>query len=288
MSKVQIETHHIQSNTAYQIPFYWFCNEKAKVNLVLMAALGVPARFYLPLAETLHKHGVNVLLLEQRGHGKSALRAKRHQNYGFKETLQEDIPLAISWLEKHSPDKPLYLMGHSLGGHYAVMCSALFPNKLSGIILAACGTPWFFAFKGKTRLQLRLLCFLIPLFEKLLGYYPGDKLGFGGREASRLMRDWLALAKHNVYCAIGMDQDFEKAIPQFSGRVLSLRMANDDFAPEAAMNAVSDKLSSATIEKRVLSSHDIGDKADHFRWVKNPECAVEHIISWIDVKDEHE
>lgn len=270
----------IASNNEYLVPVRWLPAENPHDNIVLMAALGVQARFYLPLAIALRDGGFNVALIEQRGHGDSSLRASRDTDFGFRDALVDDIPAVIDWLTTHAPGLRCLLMGHSLGGHYAAITAGRLPEHVQGVILVACGSPWIDAFSGKTRRQLQVLVKLIPLFGSLLGYYPGDRLGFGGREARTLMNDWLALAKTNVYSAFGLNADLDAGIAQYTGPVLSLRMTDDPFAPEAAMAAVTGKFSSSQITKVVIDARELGDNADHFRWARTPAAIVRRVQQW--------
>lgn len=271
----------IPAGPRYAVPLRWLPATQARANLVLMAALGVPARFYLPLATALRDQGLNVALVEQRGHGDSPLRASRRVDFGFREALQEDIPAVLDWLPSQAPSLRTFLMGHSLGGHYAAMTAGRLPTRVDGVILAACGTPWVEAFEGKTRRQLQLLVRLVPLFNLLLGYYPGDRVGFGGREARTLMRDWLVMARINAYRAQGLDADLDAGIARYTGPVLSLRLADDDFAPEASMRAITDKFRAAQVTHAVIGSNELGDRADHFRWARTPAAVVRHIDTWL-------
>jgi predicted alpha/beta hydrolase len=278
---VTVQQFNVPVSSGYQVPLAWYPALQARASIVLMAALGVGARFYQPLALALRDAGINVGLVEQRGHGDSLLRPSRKVDFGFRQALEEDIPAVLEKLELLAPDLPCYLMGHSLGGHYAAITAGRLPENVAGVIITACGSPWVEAFQGKTRRQLKLLCWLIPLCNRLLGYYPGDRLGFGGREARTLMADWLALAKTNVYQAAGMDEDFDAAIGRYRGPLLSIRLAGDAFAPEAAMAAVSDKFHSATVSKVVISAAQLGDRADHFRWARTPAAVVDRILHWL-------
>ncbi|MFN3714071.1 MAG: alpha/beta fold hydrolase [Alcanivoracaceae bacterium] len=265
----------------YRVPVSWYPAARPRATIVLMAALGVGARFYQPLAVALQKADLNVALVEQRGHGDSALRPSRRVNFGFREALLQDIPAVLQAVAEQAPALPLYLMGHSLGGHYAAITAGRLPGRVDGVIITACGSPWVAAFDGVTRRQLKLLCRLIPLCNLVLGYYPGDRLGFGGREARRLMADWLALARTNVYQADGVEEDFEAGIAAFSGPLLSIRLADDPFAPERAMAAVSDKFNPHHVSKVVVTAAELGDRADHFRWARTPGAIVHHVNRWL-------
>lgn len=274
------ELFSLPSAPGYRVPVRWFPAD-GDAAVLLMPALGVAARFYDTLAESLRQQGLAVLVMEQRGHGDSAVRASRRQDHGFREALSEDIPALLDWLHTRAPGCRTLLMGHSLGGHYAAITAGRLPARVDGVILAACGSAWVGAYQGRTRRQLQLLTGLVPALTRLLGHYPGERIGFGGREARRLMRDWLQLARHDRYEAAGLDEDLEAGIRRYDGPVLVLRMADDDYAPESAVRAVSDRFAAADVDLRVLDADMLGDRADHFRWARRPAAVTAAILSWL-------
>jgi len=249
--------------------------------LLVLPALGTPAKTYERFAGAAAAAGIATAVMELRGYGTSAVRAARNCDWGFRELLREDLPAAIAGLRARHPRHRLLLCGHSLGGHLAVALSALAPQSFDGIVLVACGSPWIGAYRGRTRLMIGLLTLLIPLLGGLCGYFPGNRIGFAGREARTLMRDWRRLATHNHYQAQGIEQDLEAGIAAYRGPVLALRMAEDAFAPEAAERAVTRKFRCAVLDSRVLQSGDLGARADHYGWCRKPQAAVEVIAAWI-------
>lgn len=253
-------------------------------HVLVLPALGTAADYYTRLADALRGAGFRVTVMELRGHGNSPLRPSRRVDFGFRELLDEDIPAALRELRAQAPELPVLLLGHSLGGHLAAISAGRLRETLDGIVLAACGSPWTEAYEGATLRKLKLLCAAIPPLTALLGYYPGQRIGFGGREARTLMREWRALALSNRYRAQGIDEDLDTAIAGYDGSVLALRMADDDFAPDAAVRAVTDKFHSAAVEHRVLDAGVLGCRADHFRWARQPEAVVQVMTHWFHTR----
>ncbi len=279
----QVENAVAPTSSTYVVPLECFrAKGDAATSILMLPALGMAARFYRPMAEALASRGVNAVLFEQRGHGESAMRASRRVNYGCREWLEEDIPAALRWIREHIGSDRIVLMGHSLGGHLATCYVALHSDAVSRVILTASGTPWIRAFEGKTRRQLKLVCRMIPLLNAVIGCYPGERLGFGGREARRLMQDWRHLALHNVYHADGMDVDFESGIARYSGAVLGIRYDADTLAPQPAVDSMLDKFRSESVQRIVLTSDELGFRADHFKWVRRPAVTVDVIVNWLN------
>lgn len=269
----------------YRIPVNAFLAAAEAANggasIAILPALGVSVAYYEPLAQALQQAGHDAYLIEQRGHGESELRASRSENYGFREMLN-DIDVAVAHIRNQAPSKPLFLLGHSLGGHLSCMYAGWRGEQhVDGIILAACGTPWIKAYDGIDAMRLRALYHLIPISRRLLGYYPGDKLGFGGREASGMMMDWREMAGKNRYQARGMKVDFETGIRNYSGRVLTVRMTNDDFAQSDAVAEVWQKFRQARRAHRLFDEKTLGATADHFRWARRPNAVCTAVNAWV-------
>jgi len=276
------ETWQLDTASTYSVPVGWYAavGVPARANVVLMAALGVAAGFYRKFAADLAGRGFNVALMEQRGHGDSALRPSRRQDWGFAEVLDEDLPATLERVREKAPQLPLLLMGHSLGGHYAAIYAGLHAAQIDGVVMIATGSPWWRAFQGRTRRLVHQLTYLIPVAGLLLGYYPGERIGFGGREARTLMLDWRDLARSNRYSARGSRQDLEAGIAEYAGPVLAVRFADDPFAPQAAVEAVTGKFARADLVQRVLDAGQLGDKADHFRWARQASAVGQIVDDW--------
>lgn len=124
---------HIDNGKGYAVPVTWVAGG-GPVFLV-MGALGVAAPFYDKLVAELAARGWSVALMEQRGLGSSALRPSRRHNWGFRDVVEDDVPAVLDWIAKEAPRQPVYLFGHSLGGHYAAMCAGLYPQRFEGIVM---------------------------------------------------------------------------------------------------------------------------------------------------------
>lgn len=280
------ETWRLPTPSGYPVPVTWYpASGEARASLILMAALGVPAGFYDKFAAALAERDLNVALMEQRGHGDSELRPSRRCDWGFADIIDEDLPATLERVHDRAPRPPLMLLGHSLGGHYAAIYAGLHPAQVEGVIMVATGSPWWKVFQGRTRKLVRYLIRLIPVVNMIFGYYPGERIGFGGREARTIMTDWRDLARTNQYSARGLSHDLDTGIAAYRGPVLAIRFADDPFAPSPAVKAVTGKFRVANLTETVLTAEDLGDKADHFRWTRQATVVADRIAGWL--KDRH-
>lgn len=283
MGAAAVQEISVPAPDGYQVPLEVFEVPDPRATLLMLPALGIQARLYRRLGSLLAESGIGMTALEQRGHGRSNLRPSRRCNFGFREWLTADIPAALDWLGARTPRVPLYLAGHSLGGHLALMARSLYPEKVTGVILLTTATPYYGCYQGITRLQVRLLIAGVPILTSLLGYYPGHRLGFGGREARRLMADWLVLARENRYSAAGMERDdLERRVREDDGRVLSICCDRDGLAPLAAIEGVNRRLEGSRVDRFEITSEALGARADHLSWSRQPALAAQAMVRWID------
>ena len=98
-----------------------FATARADAPVVLcLPAMGAPADYYEPFAQAIAAAELaNAVLLDLRGQGRSTARARNGHDFGYREILELDIPAAIARLRKVLGLRPLYAVGHSLGGQGA-------------------------------------------------------------------------------------------------------------------------------------------------------------------------
>jgi len=271
----------VRASDGYDVPLDIFEARDPVARLLVLPALGVRARLYRDLGALLAEAGIDTAVMEQRGHGRSALRPSRQCDYGFREWLQADIPAALDFLRSRQPAAPVFLGGHSLGGHLSLMARSLYAEQVEGVVLLTTATPYYGFFQGQARLLVQCLIAGVPITSALLGYYPGHRIGFGGREARSLMADWLVMARSNRYSASGMSQDLEQKVRSDGCPVLSIYCDRDEFAPLQAIEGVTGRLSNHRIDWFRITSEALGTRADHVSWAKQPGIAAEAIAGWI-------
>lgn len=272
----------VRAPDGYEVPLEVFEAPSPRARVLMLPALGIQARLYRKLGASLAGSGVGMTSLEQRGHGRSALRPSRRCDFGFREWLLDDIPAALDWLQSREPAVPVFLAGHSLGGHLALMARALYPERVAGVVLITTATPYFGCYHGITRMQVRFLLASVPLLSALLGYFPGHRLGFGGREAQRLMADWLVMAREDRYSACGMEsEDLERRVQRDVAPVLTIYCDQDKLAPLRAVEGVVRRLDDRRVDRYEITSEALGTRADHLSWARHPSIAATAVTQWI-------
>lgn len=249
--------------------------------LVWLPALGVPARSYLPMAVAMAGAGVSVAIHEWRGIGSSTVRASRDADWGYAELLAHDLPGTAAVAARRFRGLPVVWGGHSLGGQFATMQLALQPDLGRGLVLVGSGLPWWRAQRPHIATALAGAQLLLPPLTSALGYLPGRRLGFGGREARGVMADWLHCVRTGRYRVRGRDIDPEAALSRLDLPALGLVLEADAFGPRSALEALLAK-TAVVPTVRSLGEAQLGVSADHFAWMKKPGAVAGLVVDWMD------
>jgi predicted alpha/beta hydrolase len=171
--------------------------------------------------------------------------------------------------------------GHSLGGHLSTIYAGQNPDRLQGVVHIACGSPYFGDHSAATAFGVKLACNILPVFEVFPGYFPGELLGFAGRESMSLMRDWSDWARTGKL-DYGRHQNLQSAVTNFQGAVLAISMAGDKLSSLPAEQRAIAPFSSARAVRQVrIGDDESGDHPGHFAWAKEPQGTARAVLQWL-------
>src|SRR5439155_18921471 len=142
-----------------------------------------------PFAEWLAGQGFLVATFDYRGTGLSRPRELR----GFRTDIFEwgrlDCAAMIDAVAARAPGKPLYWIGHSLGGQIL----AFVPNasRLAKAVTVATGSGYWRENSASIRPLAWWLWYVVaPLALAVCGYFPGRRLRKVGDLPGDVMRQW--------------------------------------------------------------------------------------------------
>ena len=147
--------------------------------VVCTPAMGVPARFYEPLAQALAERGLAAVTAELRGIGSSSVRVRRGVDFGYHELALRDFPPWWPRPRRLIPRHLLFVLGHSLGGQVSALCASAHAEKVRGLILVAAGSPFFRNWGFPSNLRVLAGTQLMRGISSILGYYPGRSSASG-------------------------------------------------------------------------------------------------------------
>ena len=250
--------------------------------LIFLSALGTPARVYGRLGREMAQHGVQLCAPDWRGIGSSSVRAGRASDFGYRHLIKFDLAALIDAVRQRLPLAPIWLGGHSLGGQMALLSAAAKPQGIAGVAMIAAGSVHLPAYSWKLRLGVSSLAFLSSLVGPVLGYFPGGRIGFGGREAAGLMRDWSRVAITGQYRPDGSAINYESALRTLTLPVLALTFTADHWSPAPTAQALLQKLpAGSAVHWHWDPSQTNGVAVDHYAWLKQPALVAPAVAQHI-------
>ncbi|MHA6695679.1 alpha/beta hydrolase family protein [Homoserinimonas sp. A520] len=272
---IERESVRISRPDGSRFSFQWWPppTPRAPVYLVV-PAMGVGARFYRPFATALAGSGCGVAVTEQRGHEEVHPSIPgRRRDFGYAD-LADDLDAAIDEVRVRAPDSPIVVTGHSLGAHVACVSVARGHSAVDALAFVAAGSVYW-------RLWPRRYLLITQLFvvlSTIVGYFPGQLLGFAGREAGGVMRDWARLARSGRLSYGSPPADAGHALAGLELPVLLLSLEDDTLAPQRAADGLAALLPSAQVTRRHVAVHT--EKSPHFGWARQPDVVVSELRDW--------
>lgn len=243
--------------------------ENTGVVVAIAPAMGVRAGFYKAVLASLAARGMTAVTFDLRGNGGHSARRTNGCDWGYEEMIVNDFDAVVEAVRRRFVGRSVVLLGHSLGGQLACLYAGRFPGRVDGLILvASCMVDWR-GWKGMSGVRRLFQYFNVAMITSLLGYFPGEKLGFAGNEPRGQMRDWVASALTGKYRLRGAGVDYEAALATVSLPVFALTFAADPYAPASACEKLLRKMPNAKVTRE-----DIGERgakvsvASHFNWAK--------------------
>ncbi|GAA2340553.1 alpha/beta fold hydrolase [Saccharopolyspora halophila] len=249
--------------------------------LVLAPAMGVPAGYYRKFVAHLHRQGLQVVSYDVRGQGETEPRVTRGIDFGYQDFV-DDLDGVLDVVDETFPDTaPRFVLGHSLGGQIAMLHTAARPGRVRGAILIASGAVNYRVYPGLRKYYYNLLGpQAIAAVSAVLGFWPGERFGFGGRQAGGLMRDWARQGRTARWRLSGAATDYDAALERVSAPLLTVTVDNDTLAPKSAMDDLVGRTGGPRTERH-YSSADAGAGLDHFKWARNAGELSGWIGDWV-------
>lgn len=234
--------------------------------------MAIGSGYYRPLREEFERQGWAARALPRRGFEAGQPRASRALDWSYQDEI-EDIAQAVDQARAEDAERPVLVLGHSLGGqllarHHQTHAPA------DGLVTvgAALQDHGHFPYRGLPVLVMGGV--IVPVTTTLLGHLP--KPAFGAPGARTLMREWgrMVVTGRTPY-------EITKKVDAPS---LIVSLEGDRLAPAKAVDAFAQGLFEPSAVTRWHYRDDEvpeGASNDHITWARSPALVVERTVAWL-------
>jgi predicted alpha/beta-fold hydrolase len=128
------ETHFSAADGLSLYEQCWLPDGPAQAVVVMVHGVNEHSGRYARLASDLNRQGYAVYMMDLRGHGRSD--GARVMVRSFDDYLA-DVELLLQRVAEREAGKPIFLLGHSMGGAIVALLSIERPPEVRGVILSS-------------------------------------------------------------------------------------------------------------------------------------------------------
>lgn len=225
--------------------------------VLLAPALGVPQRFYAPLAEWLASEGFLVATFDYRGIGRSRRHSLRKLRADLLDWARLDCRAVLEELVARANGAPLTWVGHSLGGQILPFVPGV-ERLLAGVITIGTGSGYWRENALPLRRYVWLLWYvLMPAATWLCGYFPGKRLRMVGDLPKGVALQWRRWCLHPDY-AVGAEKDARHRFAAVRAPVTAVSFTDDEFMSEQNTASLHAFYVNARVTRKRLAPREVG------------------------------
>jgi predicted alpha/beta hydrolase len=240
-------------------------NGKAKGAALIVPAMGVSQDYYQPFASWLAAQGYVAATFDYRGTGLSRPSDLR----GFKADIFDWARLDCAAMIDALPHRPLYWIGHSLGGQIL----ALVPNNelVKKAVTVATGSGYWRENTPGIKPKAWWLWFVVtPLAVALWGYFPGKALRKVGDLPKGVIEQWRRWCLDPEY-AVGAEGEAVRArYAAVRTPIVSISFSDDEMMSARNTESIHGFYSGAPRTMKRIAPQDIGAaRIGHFGFLRS-------------------
>ena len=236
--------------------------------VLIVPAMGVGQRYYTAFAEWLKAEGYAVATFDYWGTGLSRGGPMRRVETDVVGWAREDCHAMIGAAEALAPGRPLYWIGHSLGGQILGFLPE--PGRIAKVVTVACGSGYWVENAPAIKWQAWLLWHVVaPPLTGLFGYFPGGRFGMVGDLPKGVIRQWRRWCLDPEYAVGAEGPEARARFAALTLPITSLSFTDDEMMSERNTASMHGFYAGAPRVMKRIAPAEIGvERIGHFGFFK--------------------
>lgn len=247
--------------------------------IVVAGATAVSQSFYRRFADYARAQGYETLTFDYRGIGQSRPPSLKGFRMDLLDWARLDLAAAVDAMA--GGEVPLYLVGHSYGGH----AFGLLPNhaKVAGFYVFGTGSGWHGWMPLSERLKvLAMWRIILPPLTRWKGYCPSKLIGMGEDLPVDAYRQWRRWCGFPRYFFDDPDmQGIEKTYAAVTTPIVAVNALDDLWALPASRDAFMQGYRNAPMTNKDIDPRLLGGSIGHMGYFRqSAEPLWNDVLAW--------
>ncbi|SDI71601.1 Predicted alpha/beta hydrolase [Pseudomonas delhiensis] len=253
------QPREIDNGQGQRLASHWYRPPGEMLGAALIVpAMGVEQRFYGAFANWLAERGYLVVTFDYQGMGQSRNGPLRQVKANVVDWGRHDCSAVLAAVAEAAGEKPLYWIGHSLGGQILPFVDGR--ARITRAFSIASGSGYWRDNTAGLRGRAWLLWhFIAPTVTPLLGYFPGRRLGIVGDLPRGVIEQWRRWCLHPQY-ALGEGEQMRIRYSAVHTPIVSLSFTDDEMMSLRSTEALLGFYRSAPMVSRRIAPEQLGVK----------------------------
>ncbi|BDX05920.1 alpha/beta hydrolase family protein [Planctobacterium marinum] len=241
---------------------------KSAAPLIIVAgATGTPQRFYKRFAEAAVNAGCQVLTFDYRGIGRSRPQTLKGYQVDYLDWAKQDLAAVIAHCKIY--DAPIYIVGHSYGGHAVGLLPDLSPIR--GVWTFGTGAGWSGWMPTFERIKVQFMWHIVaPVLTRVYGYLGWSRLGMGEDLPLNVYRQWKHWCSYpNYFFGDPELPELPKQFARVKIPVTAINATDDKWAPPVSRDAFMQHYSNANLSLQTVTPNSVGQGIGHMGYFRS-------------------
>ena len=267
--KTYTEVQEIETKNGHRLSSTFYSPEgEIKGAVLIVPAMGVAQQYYASFASWLTQQGYMAVTFDYSGVGLSQSGHLRDSDVTITDWAKFDCAAMVDAVSAKADGRPLYWIGHSLGGQILGMVPNF--NLITKVINIASGSGYWFENVPSLKWRACWLWYIVvPLATRVFGYFPGKRLRKVGDLPGGVMNQWRRWCLNPEYLIGAEGIEIRDRYRSIITPISSLSFTDDELMSKKNIDSLNSFYASSKMKTSRITPEDIGVKhIGHFGFFK--------------------